>query len=351
MYKRLLVVIVLGSIVLLGWISSPPQVDAQVSTRRVGFVRFAHTAIDVGPIDIYQGLSGQTPIVTNLAYGQFTDFQTLDATTTGFVARPAGSGPGGKLIFKLNWGVKSNESLVVIAAGLASNIEVIMEPISIVRNDMKGKARVRVVNMVWGTRLTVKSDQGLNLGQGLGPIGYSDHEVEPGTYTLQVTTSGGDVVATAASLALKADTAYTMVLAGGKDGKPPIQIMTLVSQQEITRVKIINKGAAAADIYIKHLGTLFAAGLASGAETDFVPMPSRDVTFVVRTAGSAPTSREMAAISTQLRPERDVTIVINPNRTMDIIREELTPPSAIPTPEATAEATAAATLIATPASS
>src|SRR5262249_28727360 len=136
-------------------------------------------------------------------------------------------------------------------------------------------------------------------------------------------------------------TVYTMMLAGSKDGKPPIGVMIIPSEQEITRVKIMNKSSKPVDIYLKEQKAIFASGLAAGADTGFVPVPSRAVTLQVRQAGSAPNSKEIAVISTQLLPERDITIVINPNMRMEITEQALTQKK--PEIGATGESTAAAT--------
>lgn len=343
--RSLFSALVIGSIVLgLVGLNSPiTQINAQTSTQSVGFVRFAHTAIDVGPVDIYQGESGQTPLVTNLSYGEFTDFLTLKVTTTGFVAREAGTGPTGKVLSTANWGVKANESVILTVAGLASNREILLEPILIIRNDVKDQARIRVVNMIWGTHLSVRSGNNLTLGKGLGPLGLSDLEVAPGKYPLDVVDDTEKEVASLSDVELRANTIYTIMLVGGKDGNPAITITNIASDQDTSRVKIINKASGSVDIYDKALGTLFVSDVASGADTGFVAMPSRDVTFQVRDAGSAADSNEIAVISTQLRPERDVTIVINPNHTMEITEEVLTPPNKAVGTDALATSVATAT--------
>src|SRR5204863_1009932 len=77
-----------------------------------GFVRFAHTAIDVPALDIYVEDGSPAPLVSNLQYGQTTDYFTLPSTTRGFVAREANSSANGKILAHLTRGVKTNQSQI-----------------------------------------------------------------------------------------------------------------------------------------------------------------------------------------------------------------------------------------------
>ena len=135
---------------LLATLVAPPAA-AQTTKDDVGFVRFAHTAVDGEPIDIYVGANPK-PVATNLKYGDVTDFVTLPVTTSGYIARAAGSPANSKPLFSLDWGLKANESWLITAAGLNSRKAFLMEPISLVLNKTNGKARVRIFDTVWGGR-------------------------------------------------------------------------------------------------------------------------------------------------------------------------------------------------------
>jgi hypothetical protein len=134
------------------------------------------------------------------------------------------------------------------------------------------------------------------------------------------------------------------MILGGMDGTPPIHFVILVADQEMTRVRIVNKSSAAADIYIKGSDQPFVAGLAPDGSTDLIPVPSGATTFVLRAAGSPPNSTEVAFVAPQLRPGRDVTISINGAGVatqMGITEDRPTPGLNMPlsTPAATAAAT------------
>ncbi len=277
-----------------------------------GFIRFFHAAIDVPPLDIYISDS-DTPTVRNLAYGEATDFMTLPSSTQGFVARAAGSGSGGDILFRLNRRVKANQSEIITAAGLNSRRAFVLEPLVLVRSETRGKARVRVFNTVWGgPYLTVKDNRGATYGQDLQYLSSSaDSDVDPGVYSFEIQSGGGKPVATEENAKLEADKVYSLMIIGGMDGTPPVRFVVLVSDQETTRVRIVNDSNAPADIYIKGNDTPFVRALPPASSTDYVPVPSGATTFVLRAAGSAPNSSELAFVAPQLRPGRDVTITIN----------------------------------------
>lgn len=311
-----------------------------------GFVRFIHTAIDVPPIDIYAGEGSQTPVASGLSYGQATNFMTLPATTQGYVARPAGSGPNGEALFRLNRRVKPNQSEIIAAAGLAGRKAFVLEPLVLVRNNTRGYARVRVFNMVWGgPYLTVKDNKGAVYGQDLQYLSSSgDVDLTPGTYGFEIESSGtGKTVATIGNIDLESDKVYSVMIVGGMDGTPAIRFILLTSDQESTRVRIVNNGSSSADIYIKGQDKPFVAGIAPGAATGFTAIPSGATTFVLRAAGSPTNSSEMAFVAPQLRPGRDITITINGSGVatqMGITDDHLTQPT--PTAVTGATATAAA---------
>ena len=74
------VLLAVTAVILLG-IGSIMSVTAQSApTDNFGFVRFIHTAIDVPPLDIYIGDANPTRLVSNLAYGEATDFMSLPTT-------------------------------------------------------------------------------------------------------------------------------------------------------------------------------------------------------------------------------------------------------------------------------
>jgi len=294
----------------------------------VGFSRFAHTAVDVGPLDIYVGDNPQL-VVANLKYGDVTDFIALPTTLSGYTARAAGSPTTDKPLFQLQWGVKGNKSEMIIASGLDSRKAFILEPLTLVRNDTKGKARVHVLNMVWGgPTLSVGTTQGTSFSQNqeyIKPSAYTD--VAPGTYDFEVKDSSGKTVTTTPGMKLEANKLYTLLITGGAEGNPPIKLLSVVSDQESTRVKLVNQSSSAYDVYVKGETSPFVTGLANGASTDFIALPSGAVTLVLRKAGTTSSDQEIAAVATQLRPGRDAVITVNSagaKAQMDVTSETLT---------------------------
>src|SRR5579859_2517559 len=253
---------------------------AQTTQNDVGFVRFVHTAVDVGPIDIYVGADPK-PVVTNLKYGDVTDFVTLPVTTSGYIARTAGSPANSKTLFSLDWGLKANESQLIAAAGLNSRKAFLMEPITLVRNKTNGKARVRLFDTVWGgANLGVGAAQGMSFSTNQGYLNISNNsDIAPGVYDFQVKDGSGNVVSTLPGTSLEADKVYMMLIVGGSGGTPPIHLLPIVSDEERTRVQFVNQSGSALDVYIKGETTPFAAGVAAGARTPLTALPTGSVTF------------------------------------------------------------------------
>jgi hypothetical protein len=332
-----------AAIVFLG-ISAIMPATAQTSPiENFGFVRFIHTAVDVPPLDIYVG--DTSLLISSLSYGESTDFMTMPTSVQGFTARAAGSGVSGSILARLNRRVKANQSEIITAAGLNSKRAFVLEPLVLVRNATRGRARVRVFNTVWGgPYLTVKDSRGVTYGQDLQYLSTSpDSDVEPGTYQFEIQQSGsGTTVAMTEDLQLEVDKIYSLMIIGGMDGTPPVRFVVLITDQETTRVRIANNSSAPADIYIKGNTTPFARGIAPGAVSEYTTVPSGATTFILRAPGSAPNSQELAFVAPQLRPGRDVTITINGSGVatqMGVTDDHLTPSLAMPTMAATLSAT------------
>ncbi len=306
--------LLVGAVVVLAGLGVLSPIAAQSpQIENYGFVRFVHTAIDVPTLDIYVGDNGKTQVASNLAYGQATDFVTLPSSVQGYTARAAGSGPDGDVLFRLNRRVKANQSEIIAAAGLNSKRAFVLESFVMVRDNTRGKARVRTYNTVWGgPYLTVRDNRGEVFGQDLQYLSVSgDQSVEPGTYDFEIRSGSGKTVATETGVKLESDKVYAMIIVGGMDSNPPIQFVILVSDQETTRVRIVNKGGSPADVYVKGSTKPLITGLTAGSSSDFVTVPSGAATFILRAADSPASSPEVAFVAAQLRPGRDVTITVN----------------------------------------
>ncbi len=347
-------VLLAGTAVLLVGIGILSPAAAQTpAADNYGFIRFIHGAIDVPALDIYASTPDEILLVSNLAYGQATDFMALPTTIQGFTARAAGSGPDSEALFRLTRRVKANQSEIIAAAGLGGNRAFVLEPLVLVRSDTQGKARIRVFNLVWGgPYLTVLDDRGVTLGRDMQYLSSSgDVDVEPGAYSFEIRSGGGKPVATQKAVNLEPDKIYALMILGGMEETPPLQFVILASDEETTRVRFVNKSNAAADIYIKGTSKPFVAGLGVNASTDLMTVPSGATTFVMRAQGSPADSTEVAFVAPQLRPGRDVTITINGSGvatqmgvTEDIPARNLSIPGVLAgNPSPSASATAAAT--------
>jgi hypothetical protein len=337
-------VLLAGAAIALLAVNAITPVTAQTSsTENFGFVRFIHTAIDVPPLDIY--VEDGSLLISDLSYGEATEFMSMSTNVQGFVARAAGAGASSEVLARLNRRVKANQSEIITAAGLNSRRAFVLEPLVLVRNATRGKARVRVFNTVWGgPYLTVKDSQGITYGQDLQYLSSSpDSDVEPGTYSFEIQQSGsGKAVASENDVQLEADRIYSLMILGGMDGSPPVRFAILTSDQETTRVRIANNSSAPADVYIKGSSTPLASAIPPGTMTEYSTVPSGATTFILRAAGSAANSQELAFVASQLRPGRDVTITIDGSGVatqMGITDDHLTPSLAMPTLAATVAAT------------
>lgn len=289
-----------------------PEVDLQKS---VAFIAFAHTSIDSGPIDIYSGSSG-TPVIANLAFGETTSLIPFNGGPRTFTARPAGSGPDGELLYTVRWDYLANSSWIVTAAGLLDKFAFIVEPISIVRNNYNGRARVRVVNLVQDWRLTVRGDNGTEFGSGLGWVGIKDTMVNAGSYTLQVSASG-ETLNDPTPFEFTAETTHTLYIIGQPNSTHPVRLLPLVTPQDTTVVRFVSRRDDAVDIHYRPTNERLVADISSGETSEPVSLASGAVTFIAYAPGTGPTGRELAALPMQLRPGREITVTLN-NRGMEV---------------------------------
>jgi hypothetical protein len=95
--------------------------------------------------------------------------------------------------------------------------------------------------------------------------------------------------------------------------------------QDQTRVRFVNNRPDTVELYMRPGDALVIADLAPDATTDWIVVPSVATTFVAYLPGTGPTGQEQSALSTQLRPGRDLTIVLRPSGAMDIRDRTLTP--------------------------
>jgi hypothetical protein len=306
--------------------AKPVNAPAVENGSSVVFLHFVNTSIDSGPIDIYMKNNDQ-PIVENLAFGEYTTQATFRSGAHVFIMRPAGSGAGGEELYRMKWDFNGNSTWMVIAAGLKTTYSFIVEPVTIIRSNLNnGKARVRVVNWVsGGERLSVSTSTGVQLAKGLGWVGVADKEIDPGTYTLNVSTVSGALQGDGLTMDFQPNTVYVLLITGGKDGNPKVSLMNIVSPRDTTRVRFINNRSEALDIHARPSNEKLIADFAPGQTSEFISLPSGAMTFIGYLPGTGPRGQEKGGVSVQLRPGHDFTISITANGSMEVIETGLTP--------------------------
>lgn len=284
----------------------PPNVNLEQS---ITFIAFAHTSIDSGPIDLYTGQSSD-PVVANLAFGEATGLIPFNGGPRRFIARPAGSGAGGEALYTVEWNYLANSSWILTTAGLLEEYSFIVEPVSIVRNDFNGRARVRIVNLVPERRVTVRGENGTEFGNGLGWIGIKDTMVDAGFYTLAVH-ADGKALMEPVSIELDKETTHTFYVIGHPDSDHAVRLLPIIARQDMTRVRFVSERSDVVDIHYRPGNDRLVESIAGGAASDWISLSSGAVTFIAYEPGTGPRGRELGALPLQLRPGRDMTIRLN----------------------------------------
>lgn len=288
-----------------------PEVD---QSRGIAFIYFAHTSVDAGALDIYMD-NNPTPVVANLHYGEVTEIVWVSGGGHAFTARPAGSGTNGEQLYRTDWNYTPNSTWIVLGAGLRDEFAFIVEPISIIRNNYNGQARVRLVNLIAGApRLTVRTNTGQSLGDGLGWVGVRDTLLDGGTYQLTVEAANNGQVDIATEYEFPATSTTTLLAMGRGTPEEPIRLLTLTAPQDQTRIRFINRGGSPIEILMRPGNQRLVDVLEPGAESEAFVIPSGAATFVSYAPGTGPRGQELAALPHQLRPGRDLLIGINGNR-------------------------------------
>jgi hypothetical protein len=298
-----------------------PEVNPENS---ISFLQFGNWSPDVGNLDFYIG-NNTTPIVENLAYQEFTQSLIVNSGELSVIARPAGSGADGDVLSELNWSFQGNSSWTVSGIGLQSEFAFWVEPISIIRTDYNDQARIRVINLIaTRQRATVNTDSGNELANGINWVGLKDTMVDPATYTLNIELADNTKIEGLITQDVKANVTYTVVLTGMNTDEQPVQAIVMENLENSTRVKFISQRSDAIEIFIMPAGIEVVDQLEPETETDWIALPSGSLTFILYAPDTGPTSQELAGISRQLRPGRDVTIIADDSG-LQLSEEAITP--------------------------
>lgn len=288
-------------------------------TDAVGYVRFAHVSADAPAVDIYVPELSETAVVSDLEFGEVTDFIYVPQGNFTYVARTAGSDADSAPVASVQWDVPQDTSWLVVVAGLMSNLSVQVEPVSLLRDDIAENAsRVRLINYISGApALTIASNTGESFGAGLGWVGIFDGEFTPGTYNLTVTSEDGTALLTDTTVDLAPHALTTLLVLGSADGSRPAEIVAFDSPADMSRVQFVNNGTAAVDIFVRPGDEQIVSNLAPGATSEWVLLSSGSVTFVTYVPGTGPTGQELGAWIGAVKPNRDLVITFMADNTAD----------------------------------
>jgi hypothetical protein len=283
-------------------VTAPPLIEAD----SIAFVRFAHTSVDIGPLDIYLG-QDNVLMVSNLNFAEVTDFIPINGGELTFQVRQSQTEADSEILYTFRWNFVGNSSWIITAIGVAERLAFTVEPVSITRNDYTEEhARIRIVNLAApAPRATVTTDTDMVLANNLGWIGIQDTQLRAGSYTLQLASTDGISVANELlQFDFAADVTYTLYIIGRGTAELPLQVINIVSPADVTQVQFVNNSATAVDIHYRPSNLLLVENLEAGAESDWLELPSGDYTFITYAVGTGPTGQELEAISVQLRPAR-----------------------------------------------
>lgn len=272
-----------------------PVINEEAS---IAFIRFAHTSVDVGAIDFYMN-NGNVLLVSNLVYGDVTEFLPINGGEQSFLTRRHNAGADSEVLYQLSWNFVGNSSWIVSALGLVETFAFTLEPISVLRNEYDEQARIRVVNLMAGApRVSVTSDSGLVLADGLGWIGIQDSLIPAGSYSLQVSNDAG--ADESLSFDFEANFTYTLYVVG----QETLEVLNIVSQADMTNVRFVNNSHSAVDIHYRPGNARLVENLANGGESEWISILSGAYTFISYAPNTGPTGQELAGIAIQLRPQR-----------------------------------------------
>lgn len=125
-----------------------PPIDATVTGA---MVRVVHASPGAPAVDIYAGPGSTTPIISDLAYGEASNYLPVPDGTTTVLVRAAGSPASGTPAFMADLTLSDGQKVTAVAAGLLSSTAEadrfrIVPLVEGFGADAAGSARVRVVH-------------------------------------------------------------------------------------------------------------------------------------------------------------------------------------------------------------
>lgn len=299
-----------------------PAISADAS---LAFIWFAHTAVDVGPIDLYVQQYGDTPIVENLAFGRVSPMIIATAGLKTIRARLAGSGPTGEVQFTLVTDIEIGTSWLISLVGRQQNRTLRLETLTMLRDDLRDRTRVRIVNYIPDEiNVSLISQLGQNFGEQLGWIGIDDVDLLPNSYALAAATSAGTLIAPE-MYNFEANTFNLVLLIGSLQGTLPARFLVLNTPQHSANVRFINNRAAPVDIFMIPGNVQVVSAIEPGQTSGYLQVPSRAVTFTAYAVGTGPAGFQLTSIIDALSPGYDVTITLDADGSMTVTESHFSP--------------------------
>ncbi len=244
-----------------------------------GFFRFVHAIPSVGNVDVYVD---DTLVVTDLAYGEGSNYLSVAEGTRQLTVRPTG------LTTEL-WRQPVNAQAGLPLTLIASSIDPL--EFQVFEDDFSpvtpGTTRFRIVHAIDGApAVDVTYDEqpvasGLNYGELSG--GY---DVEAGLYPLTVS-ADGEALVSDAPFPLTTNTAYFVILYGTPNDPQALTLSAPVFAAEdagFVRVAHAVPDAPAVDIYTDDI--LIIPALAFGDVTEHLQLPPGTYPLELRAAGT-----------------------------------------------------------------
>lgn len=298
-----------------------------------GFVRFAHTSPDTGPIDIYLD-DLEEPLVTNLQLAEYTGAVRLRSGSHRFTARAAGTSINSVILSQFDWELVSNSTWVIVAVGRQADATLQLEPLNVLRSFSQQIARLRLANVnPYLSGLSVNVQDGDSLAEGLGWLGSYDLDLvvgtdagtEAGMLNIVIEDASRRVVSNPVSVPIKPFMHYTVLLASTND---PAVVTPLVipSTRDTTRVRFVNERQDPIEVLMMPAEIVLFQQLDPGTTSEYFILPSEAATFAAYAPGTGPNGQNLAGLPVQLEPGYDTTVTFRWDGTTEVTENVFTPP-------------------------
>ena len=195
-------------------------------------VRVLHTSPDAPAVDIHVDGS---PAITNLSFGQISDYVELRAGMHSVKVFAAGTGRKGNAVIDADLEVEANQAYTVAAVRRLQNVQAMVISDS-TSPPGPGMAKVRVIH-------ASPDAPGVDVGVPGGPTLFRNisfmeitpfTEVQSGTYDLEVRPAGSmQAVVVVPNVSLDSANLYTFAAMGLLRGTPSLMVMPIVDRVRV----------------------------------------------------------------------------------------------------------------------